>query len=100
MRNWKARRRSRERERRTLSFFPPRKLSVVTYSFCISLIVGKAGRGQGELPQAAGRLFEVAADGEQERTAHNIAVVQQGRMRHESLSLSSILYYYPTVPCQ
>jgi len=37
-------------------------------SFFLSLFLsGQAGRGQGELPRAAGGLFEVAADGEQER---------------------------------
>jgi len=32
------------------------------------LFAGQAGRGQGESPQAAGGLFEGAADGERERT--------------------------------
>ena len=31
----------------------------------ISRLVGQAGRGQGELPRAAGGLLEVAADGEE-----------------------------------
>jgi len=37
---------------------------------------GKARRGQGELPRAVGGLWEVAADGEQERTVYNIVMIQ------------------------
>jgi len=33
-------------------------------------------RGQGELPRAVGGLWEVAADGEQERTVYNIVMIQ------------------------
>jgi len=43
------------------------------FSFSFS---GKARRGQGELPRAVGGLWEVAADGEQERTVYNIVMIQ------------------------
>jgi len=42
----------------------------------LSLLVGQAGRGQGESPRAAGGLLEGAADGEQERTVYNIVMIQ------------------------
>ena len=58
-----------------LSLFPSSFLS-----YCLSLsfllILGQAGRGQGESPRAAGRLFEGAADGERERTVYNIVMIQ------------------------
>jgi len=38
--------------------------------------LGKARRRQGELPRAAGGLIGVAADGERDRTVHNIAMIQ------------------------
>jgi len=44
--------------------------------FHFSFISGTARRGQGELPWAAGGLREAAADGEQERTVYNIAMIQ------------------------
>jgi len=80
MRNWKARRRSRGRERRTLPFLFFLKLSVVTYSFFISLIWGKAGRGQRGLPRAIGRLSGLRRTANRKRTVHNVAMTQQGRM--------------------
>jgi len=45
---------------------------------CLSIFLsrGQARWGQGELPSAAGGLCEVAADGEQERTAYNIVTIQ------------------------
>ena len=43
------------------------------FSFSFS---GKARRGQGELPRAVGGLWEVAADGEQERAVYNIVMIQ------------------------
>ena len=52
------------------------------YFYFLSVGVrGLAGRGQGQLSRAAGGLLGVAADGGRERTAHNIAMIQQGRMR-------------------
>jgi len=57
-----------------LSFFP-------SFFLSFSLLLGQAGRGQRELPRAAGGLLEVAADGEQERTVYNILMIQQGRTR-------------------
>jgi len=43
------------------------------FSFSFS---GKARRGQGELLRAVGGLWEVAADGEQERTVFNVVMIQ------------------------
>ena len=45
-------------------------------AFFLSFSQGQAGRGQGELMRAAGGLLEVAADGEQERTVHNLVMIQ------------------------
>ena len=64
--------------------FPPvylirRSFMSLLYLIVISLhfsSTGQARRGQGELAQAAGGLFEVAADGEPERTVYNIVVIQ------------------------
>ena len=43
--------------------------------------MGHDRRGQAELPRAASRLGEVEADGEQERTVHNIVMIQKGDIR-------------------
>jgi len=67
-------------------------VTLVTFSFCHSFlplslffptvflsflrILGQARWGQGESPRAAGGLFEGAADGERERTVHNIVMIQ------------------------
>jgi len=56
-----------------LSFFLP---SFLSFILSLSLLVGQAGRGQGESPRAAGGLLEGAADGEQERTVYNIVMFQ------------------------
>ena len=51
--------------------------SVLSFSLsCLSFFLFYLGRGQGELPRATGGLGEVAVDGEQERTAYNIVMIQ------------------------
>ena len=55
-------------------------ISVLIFLNCMSFFLsfflsGQARRGQGELPRAAGGLFEVSADGEQERTVYNIVMI-------------------------
>jgi len=48
-----------------------------TPSFQLRFItLGKARRGQGELLWAVGGLWGVVADGELDRTAHNIAMIR------------------------
>jgi len=51
-------------------------------SLVFQFVMGQARRGQGELPRAAGGLFEVTADGEQERTVYNIVMIQK-RVAHD-----------------
>jgi len=56
----------------------------LSLSFSLSLFLSvqwEARQGQGELRRAVGGLWEVAADGEQERTVYNIVTIQSGRTR-------------------
>jgi len=56
--------------------FPPFPFLLSFSPSFLPLIMGQAGRGQGESPRAAGGLFEGAADGERERTVYIIVMIQ------------------------